>query len=107
MLVQVLHHIFLYHSCLTFNWDSLYVTVLEGFKGPSPCDALKELTELVSSFCSALLAYLTEDFMAIFSLIEECPRKRLMTLFILNIPAPIQKKNYKERRWEPKITSGS
>lgn len=100
MLVQVWHHILylLFHSCLTFNWDQISVTVLEGFKGPSPSDALKELTDLVR--CSALLAYLTEDFMAIFSLIEECPRKRLMTLLILNIPVPIQKKIYKERRWE-------
>lgn len=100
MLVQVVHHILLYHSCLIFNWDHIYITVLEGFEGPSPSDALKELTDLVSSCCTALSSYLTVDFMAIFSLIEECPRKGLMTLFIINIPVHIPKEICNERRQE-------
>lgn len=50
--------------------------------------------------------------MAIFSVIEECPRKGPVTLFIKNIPVHIQKKFCKERRqeeswFEPKITSGN
>lgn len=93
----------LYHSCPTFNWDHIHITVLEGFKGSSPSDALKELTDLVSSCCSALLPYLTQDFMAIFSLIEECPSKGLMTLFIIKMPVHGQKKILQRKKTGKKL----